>query len=133
MNKPNSLDQDFKKAFAAAKACGNTVMEGGEMEDYFQMSATEIHQHLANWAEFTVRCVNAEDFVGLEEVSQNMDNLHKIVTAASVRLTNLRKAMGDQLATKKLLKDAAFQTQRKCETLKELFQNELGMDIDTTE
>lgn len=130
MTSYNTNDPDFKAAFAAAAATGNTVMEGGTMEDYFHISSLEMHQHLANWGEFAVRSANAEDLVGLEEVTRNMRNQQDLLTVALKRMDTLRKAVETSVSAKKALKDAKAQVKMRSDCVIELFEEELGMSIE---
>ena len=127
-NTPN-----FKSIFAIAKVSENSVMECNQMDDYFHMTTLEIHCHLNDFAEFAVRSMKAGDLVALEEVETHTANLTALLLSMKQRVHNMRTALLVTIDAQNALALAEAQMSHKSDSLGELFECELGMEIDETE
>lgn len=122
---------DLKKAFEAAVRSGNTVMEGSDLEDFFQISVTDIHSQVSTFVEFAVRCANTGDSVGMEEVARHLGNLAALTENINLQVNAMRKAMDDLDDARKRTSDAQKRVTRCSEGLVKFISDELGETIET--
>lgn len=122
---------DFKRLFNAAVRNGVTVMECGTVEDYFHITELEMHTKLSTYAEFAVQCVTSADEVGMDQVMMVVKNLHDLVGAFHTRLGTLRASAEDHQRAKDALFKARKNLTENSASISELFENELGMTLDT--
>jgi hypothetical protein len=122
---------DFKKAFETAKATGNTVMEGGEMEDFFQMSVMEIHSTLESFTEFSICCAKAGDMVGLEEVVMHIKGLADLTQAMYTKVKKLDQNMFALHAAEKEVTAKKAEVEKAARSFAFLLEENLGSEFDT--